>query len=135
MIGFMTLATVFANNDETLLRKTDTCDIDCFLYTSLSRISKAETVERTLLQMDNFFQFSNKKATWPHADPNKHFRNSEEQIIKLNIFVNFRKKKHIFLTLRQPRFLLISFSSFKGVRYFLSRTLYFFSKLPSAVNQ
>ena len=53
----MTYANVFANNKETvhseayinqscseaetLLRKTEMCDIVCFLYTSLLRISKA----------------------------------------------------------------------------------------------
>ena len=61
---------VFANNHETvcetcinwshskaqiLIRKTDTFDTVCFLHASLSRISKAKTVKRTLLQTDNFF--------------------------------------------------------------------------------
>ena len=33
------------------------------LYASFSRISKAKSVNRTLLQTDNFFQFSDKKTT------------------------------------------------------------------------
>ena len=48
---------------ETLLRTTGTLDPVYFLYASLSRISKAETVKITLLQTDKFFQSSDKKVT------------------------------------------------------------------------
>ena len=43
---------------ESLLRRTGTFESVCLLYASLSHISKAETVKRTLLQTDNFFQSS-----------------------------------------------------------------------------
>ena len=48
----------------TVLRRTDTFYTVCFLYPFLSRISKAETVKRTLLQTGNFFNPQIKK---PHA--------------------------------------------------------------------
>ena len=44
----------YCSKAETLLRRTDTFDTVCFLYTSLARISKAKTVKRTLLQTDFF---------------------------------------------------------------------------------
>ena len=71
---------------ETLLRRTDTFGLVCFLYASLSRISKAETVKRTLIQTDNFFQSSDKKPT---LHGHKKCKNSGKQRIKLDIFVNF----------------------------------------------
>ena len=40
---------------ETLFRKTDTFNLVCFLYASLSHLSKVEIVKRTLLQTNNFF--------------------------------------------------------------------------------
>ena len=80
----------------TLLRRTDTFYPICFLYASLSRISEAKTVKRTLLQTDNFFQSSDKKATSPTRTQTKILGISEKQRIKLAIFVNFLKKKHFF---------------------------------------
>ena len=56
----------------------------------------------------------------------KTFRNSEKQIIKLGIFVNFLKMKYIFYTLQQKLFFLISFYSFEGVRYFCVELCIFF---------
>ena len=56
---------------ETLLRRTDTFDPVCFLYASLSRISKAETVKMTQLQTENFFHLA-------YTDTNKSFRNLRE---------------------------------------------------------
>ena len=41
--------------------RTDTFDPVCFLYAFLSHISKVETVNRTLLQTDNFFSPQIKK--------------------------------------------------------------------------
>ena len=74
----------------------------CFLYASLSHISKAETVKRTLLQTDNFFQSSDKKVTCLTQTQIKVLGISEKQIINLNIFVNILKKKGFFLyTLKQ----------------------------------
>ena len=46
---------------ETLLKKTVTFDPVYFLYAFLSRISKAITVKRTLLQTDKFFSPQIKK--------------------------------------------------------------------------
>ena len=101
----MTQAYVFANNHETvceicinrscskteiLLRRTDTFGPVCFIYAFLSPISKAETLKRTLLQTDNFFQSSDKKITC--LTPTR---------IKLDIFVKFLKE-NIFYTLKQP---------------------------------
>ena len=81
---------------ETLLRRADTFDPVCFLYASLSRISKAETVKRTLLQTDNFFQSSDKKVTCLTQTQIKVLGISEKQRINFDIFVNFLKKKRFF---------------------------------------
>ena len=96
---------------ETLPRRTGTFDPVCFLYASLSRISKAETVKRTLFQTDNFFQSSDKKVICLTRTKIKVLGNSEKQRINLDIFVNFLKKKRFFYTLKQY-FCLISFFSF-----------------------
>ena len=68
---------------EILLRKRDTFGLVCFIYAFLSPISKAETLKRTLLQTDNFFQSSDKKFTC--LTPTR---------IKLDIFVKFLKEEH-----------------------------------------
>ena len=96
---------------EPLLRRTGTFDPVCFLYASLSHISKAETVKRTLLQTDNFFQSSDIKFTCLTRTQIKVLGISEKQRINLDIFVNFLKKKRFFYTLKQY-FCLISFFSF-----------------------
>ena len=70
-------------------------DLACFLYASLSHISKGETITRTLLQTDNFL--SNKKGNLLYPDAKKFFRNSEKQRLELDIFVNFLSKKHFTL--------------------------------------
>ena len=75
---------------ETLLRRTGTFDPVCFLYASLSHISKAETVQRILLQTDNFFHSSGKKDTCYTWTQIKGI--SEKQRINLDIFVSFLKK-------------------------------------------
>ena len=90
---------------ETLLRRTDTFDLVCFVYASLSRISKAKTVERTLLQTNKFFQSSDKKV---------------------NCFTQLTLKKTFFYNLKQ-QFFLSSFCSFEGVQYFWVK-LYLFSQ-------
>ena len=82
---------------ETWLRRAGTLDPVCFLYASLSHISKAETVKRTLLQTDNFFQSSDKKVTCLTRTQIKVLGISEKQRINLDIFVNFLKKKRFFL--------------------------------------
>ena len=118
---------------ETLFRRTDTLDLICFLYASLSHISKAETVKRALLQTDNFFSVIRLKNNLLYPDTKKNFRNSEKQRIKLNIFVNFLKKKHFF-TLQSSIF-FISIWSFEGVQLFWLELAIFYSKLLSATNQ
>ena len=119
---------------ETLLGRTDTFDLFCFLYASLSRISKAETVKRTLLQTDNSFSPQIKKATcFTHTQrtilgiP----RNRELNWTFLSIFL----KRKIFYTLKQQWFFLISFYSFEGIQYFWVELCIFFYKSPSATTQ
>ena len=77
---------------ETLLRRTDTFDPVCFLYASLSHISKVETVKRTLLQTDNFFQSSDKKVTCLTRTQIKVLGISKKQRINSDIFLNVLKK-------------------------------------------
>ena len=90
----------------------DTFDPVCFLYASLSHISKAEIVKRTLLQTDNFFQSSDKKVTCLTWTQIKVLGISKKQRINSDIFVNVLKKKtSIFYTLKQY-FFLISFCGF-----------------------
>ena len=68
-----------------------------------------------------------------------HFRNSgtlgisEKQRIKLDIFVNFLKKKHFFTL--QNNIFFISICSFEGVQHFWFELAIFYSKLLSATNQ
>ena len=81
---------------ETLLRRTDTFDLVCFLYASLSHISKVETVKRTLLQTDNFFQSSDKKVTCLTRTQIKVLGISKKQRINSDIFVNVLKNKNIY---------------------------------------
>ena len=76
--------------------------------------------------MNNFFQFSDKKATclkWTEIKVSQIPRNRE-----LNwIFLSVSSKRTIFLkTLRQQSFFFISFCSFKGVQYLFGRTLHLF---------
>ena len=77
-----------------MLRRIDTFDPFCFLYASLSRISKAKNAKRSLLQTDNFLQSSDKKATCLMRRQLDILRIYEKQRIKLSNFVNFLKKKH-----------------------------------------
>ena len=84
---------------ETLLRRTDTFDPVCFLYASLSHISKVETVKRTLLQTDKFFQSSDKKVTCLTRTQIKVLGISKKQRIKSDIFLNVLKKRHLFFIL------------------------------------
>ena len=51
--------------------------------------------------MKDFFQFLDKKATCLTRTEIKVITNSEKQRIKLNIFINFLKKKHFFLDLQK----------------------------------
>ena len=100
---------------ETLLRRTNTLDFVCFLYASLSRISKVETAKRSLLQTDNFFSPKIKKETclWTQRKILGIPRN-EESI--WTFLLHFAKK--LFYTLQQQWFFLMSFYSFERVQYF-----------------
>ena len=69
------------------MRRRGTFDPVCFLYTSLSHIFKAETVNRALRQT------SDKKVTCLLRIQIKVLGISEKQRINLGIFVNFLKKK------------------------------------------
>ena len=109
-----------------MLRETDMFDPACFLYASLSCISKAKTVKRTLLETDNVLQSSNKKATCLTRTQIIILGIFEKQRTKLDIFVNFLKKKHSFF---------ISFYFFKEERCFGVELCIFFSTLPSFTNQ
>ena len=75
---------------------TDIFDPVCFLYPSLSRISKAETVKMTLLQTDNFFQSSDKKSHLPYMDT-KVLGIYEKQRTDFDIFFQFSQKETLFL--------------------------------------
>ena len=111
---------------ESLLRRADTFDLICFLYPALSRISKAETVKRTVLQIDNFFSPQIKKATCL-TRTKKNVRNSEKQRIKLDIFVNFLKKKQQhFLYFKTTLILFDLTLQFWRSTILLSQTLYLF---------
>ena len=81
---------------ETLLGRTGTFDPVCFLYASLSHISKAEIVKRTLLQTDNLFQSSDKKFTCYTRTQIKVLGIFKKQRINLDIFVNFLPFKTVF---------------------------------------
>ena len=78
---------------EPLLRRTGTFDPICFLYVSLSHISKAEIVKRILLQTD-FFQSSNKNVTCPTRTQLKVFGISEKQ--RVWIFLSIFSKRNVF---------------------------------------
>ena len=110
---------------ETLLRRTDTFHPICFLYTFHPYISKAKTVKRTLLQTDNFFQSSDKKATCPEQTQIKVLEISKKQKVKLNIFVNFLIKK-TFFTLQNNNNFFHFILQFSQSAILLSQTLYFF---------
>ena len=107
---------------EILLRRGDVFDPVCFLYASLLRISKAETVTGIPLQTDNFFQSSNKKATCLTRTRINILGISEKQRIKLGIFVSFLKKKHFLHFKTTINFILQFYKS----ATLLSRTLYLF---------
>ena len=113
---FVTYAKVFTQNNETvysdtcinpsyfqaatLVRRTDKFDLACFLYGSLLRISKAETVKKTMFKADNIFQSSDKKVTCLTRTQRKVLgipRNRELNWTFLSIF----SKRTIFYTLKQ----------------------------------
>ena len=86
---------------ETLLRRTDTLDPVGFLYAFLSCISKAKNCKGDIASDRYYFQSSAPCLTRTQI---KILGISEKQGIKLDIFVNFLKKKHFFYTLKQQFF-------------------------------
>ena len=104
---------------ETLLERTGTFDPVCFLYASLSRISKAGTVKRALLQTNEFFQSSDKKVNCLTRTQIKVLGILEKKRIILDIFVNFFKMK-LFFSLFKTVFFFISFCSFWSKAILLS---------------
>ena len=116
-----------------LLRRADSFDDACFLYSSLLCISKLKTVKRTLLQTDNFFspQRKNSPALRGHKSKFQEFSKNRELNWKfLLIFL----KIHIFLHFETAIFFLFHFAALKEC-VLLSRTLYIFSSLLFATNQ
>ena len=117
---------------ETLLRRTDTFDPVCFLYAFVSRISKAKTVKRTLLQTDNIFSPQIKKHLALRG--HKNFRNSRETEKYIGHFCQFFQTEKFFLHFKTT-FFLITICSFEGVQHFWLELVIFYSKLLSATNQ
>ena len=112
---------------ETLLRRTDTFDPICFLYAFLPLISKAKTVKMTLLQTNNFFQSSNKKATC-HMQTNKNFRNFRETKNQIGHFCQISQKETFFYTLKQQFFFDFILQFWRNA-ILLSRTLHHFFQI------
>ena len=85
---------------------------------------KWKTVKRTLLQTDNIFSSQVKKAPCLTRTQIKILEIFEKQRIKLDIFVNFLKKKHFF-TLQNNIFLKFQFTVLKECNSFESNSLSF----------
>ena len=106
-----------------MFKKTDTFYLVCFLYASLLHISEGETVKRTVLQTDNFFQSSDKKPTCLTRTQRKILgipRNRELNWTFLSIF----SKRNIFYTSKQ-HFFLFQFAVLKECNTFDSNSLSF----------
>ena len=107
---------------ETLLGRTDTFDLVCFLYASLSRVSKAKTVKRALLQTDNFFSPQIKKATCFTHTQRTILRIPRNRELNWTFLSIFSKKPNVFYTLKQQWPIL----QFWRSTILLSQTLYLF---------
>ena len=92
-----------------------------FYMLSFHAFLKRKTVKRTLLQTDNIFSPQLKKNILTYADT-KIARISEKQRIKLDIFVNFLKKKHFF-TLQSNNFFYFNLKFWRSANL-LTRTRY-----------
>ena len=101
-----------------------------FLYAFLSRISKAKNCKDKHRFRRITFSVLRWKNNLPYADT-KISRISEKQRIKLDIFVNFLKKKHFF-TLQNNIFFLFQFVVLKECNTFDSNSLSF---IPSCCLQ
>ena len=106
-----------------MFKKTDTFYLVCFLYASLLHISEGETVKRTVLQTDNFFQSSDKKPTCLTRTQRKILgipRNRELNWTFLSIF----SKRNIFLHFKTT-FFLFQFAVLNECNSFDSNSLSF----------
>ena len=110
---------------EILLRRTATFNPVYFLYASLSRISKAKSGKRTLLQTDSFSQSLDKKATCFTPKQMNILRISEKQRMKLDILVNFFKNI-FFLQFKTTIMFFDSILQFWRRAILLSRNVYLF---------
>ena len=114
---------------DNFLKRTDTFDLACFLYTSLSHISTAETAKRALLRTDNFFSPQIRKATCLTRTQRKFLgilRNRELNWTFLSIF-----SKKLFLYFKAIMILSDFILQFWRSTILLSRTLYlFFPSFP-----
>ena len=99
-----------------MLRRSDTFQLVCCFYASLLPSSKGETVKWTLLQIDNFFQFSDKKAICLTRTQRKILGIPRDRELNWTFLLIF-PKRNIYYTLKQQWFYLISFYTFEGVRY------------------
>ena len=99
-----------------MLRRSDTFQLVCCFYASLLPISKGETVKWTLLQIDNFFQFSDKKVICLTRTQRKILGIPRDRELNWTFLLIF-PKRNIYYTLKQQWFYLISFYTFEGVRY------------------
>ena len=93
-----------------------------FYMLSFHAFLKRKTVKRTLPQMDNIFSPQLKKTSCLTRTQISGI--SEKQRIKLDIFVNFLKKKHFF-TLQNNIFLKFQFTVLKECNSFESNSLSF----------
>ena len=118
---------------ETLLKRRYTSDPVCLLYASLLHISKEKTVWRTQLHIDNIFQSPDKKSTSPARTQIKTLEIYEKNRIKLDIFINFLKKKQFFRLLNNNSSFLTSFWKFEGLRCFWIELFIFCSKCQPTV--
>ena len=108
---------------ETLLRRTDTLDPVGFLYAFLSCISKAKNCKGDIASDRYYFQSSAPCLTRTQI---KILGISEKQGIKLDIFVNFLKKKQFFLHFKATIFFWFQFAILKKCNTFDSNSRSFF---------
>ena len=118
------------SNAETLLRRTDTFDPVCFLYASLSRIYKAIEIycysknRKDVNSSDGRLLFS-PQIKQPPALTRKHVKIlgiSEKQMIKLDLSVNFLKKKLLLLRFKATSFFCLILQFWRSA-VLLTRTL------------
>ena len=105
---------------ETLLRR---AGVWSRLFSSLSCISKAEIVKRTLLQTGNFFRSSDKKATCLMRTQRKNLGIPGNRDLNWT-FLSVFSKRNIFLHLRTTIILFDFIFQFGRSTILLSQTVY-----------